>query len=225
MVDSNPPASDPVGRGSNPRRIDVHHHMLPPEYLTLTSDRILEITSGDTAVLQWTPERTIEQMNEFGVATSILSLPVPGAWHRGKKNSRKLARISNEYGARLAKDHPKQFGSFAALPLPDVDGSLAEIEYAFDTLQADGAYLQTSYDDKWPGDAAFAPVFAELNRRKAIVFVHPTEPACCANLIPEIPSNVVEFVFDTTRAIISFLIGGTFARCPEIRFIFCHSGG
>ena len=114
---------------------------------------------------------------------------------------------------------------FAALPLPDVDGSLAEIEYAFDALGADGAYLQTSYDDKWPGDPAFAPVFDELNRRKAIVFVHPTEPCCCANLIPGIPSNVIEFVFDTTRAITSFLVNGTFARCPDIRFIFCHSGG
>jgi predicted TIM-barrel fold metal-dependent hydrolase len=125
----------------------------------------------------------------------------------------------------LAKDYPGRFGMFAALPLPDVDGSLAEIEYAFGALGADGTYLQTSYDDKWPGDPAFAPVFDELNRRKAIVFVHPTEPCCCANLIPGIPSNVIEFVFDTTRAITSFLVNGTFSRCPDIRFIFCHSGG
>jgi 6-methylsalicylate decarboxylase len=220
MGPSNPPPGD-----ANPRRIDVHHHMLPPEYASLTRDRILEITTGDATVLNWSPAVTIEQMEQFGVASAILSLPVPGAWYQGQENSRKLARIANEYGARLAKDHPARFGVFAALPLPDLDGSLKEIEYAFDTLHADGAYLQTSYDDKWPGDPAFAPVFEELNRRKAIVFVHPTEPVCCANLIPGIPSNVVEFVFDTTRAIVSFLIGGTFARCPDIRFIFCHSGG
>jgi len=164
-------------------------------------------------------------MEQFGVASAILSLPVPGAWHQGKENSRRLARISNEYGAGLAKDFPRRFGLFAALPLPDVDGSLAEIEYAFGALGADGAYLQTSYDGKWPGDPAFAPVFEELNRRRAIVFMHPTEPACCANLLPGIPSNVIEFVFDTTRAIVSFLVNGTFARCPDIRFIFCHSGG
>jgi predicted TIM-barrel fold metal-dependent hydrolase len=216
---------DPLPAGPNPRRIDVHHHMLPPEYAAITRERILEITSGDSTVLNWTPAVTIEQMEQFGVVSAILSLPVPGAWYQGKENSRKLARIANEYGARLAQDHPARFGVFAALPLPDVDASLREIEYAFDALRVDGAYLQTSYDDKWPGDPAFAPVFEELNRRKAIVFVHPTEPACCANLIPGIPSNVVEFVFDTTRAIVSFLANGTFARCPDIRFIFCHSGG
>jgi predicted TIM-barrel fold metal-dependent hydrolase len=219
------PAEPAAKVASNPRRIDVHHHMLPPEYANLTRDRILEITSGDTTVLNWTPDTTLEQMEQFGVASSILSLPVPGAWYEGKENSRRLARISNEYGARLSKDYPKRFGMFAALPLPDVDGSLAEIEYAFDSLGADGAYLQTSYDDKWPGDPAFAPVFDELNRRKAIVFVHPTEPCCCANLIPGIPSNVIEFIFDTTRTITSFLVNGTFSRCPDIRFIFCHSGG
>jgi predicted TIM-barrel fold metal-dependent hydrolase len=216
---------EPATAITNPRRIDVHHHMLPPDYANLTGDRILEITSGDTTVLQWTPETTLEQMEKFGVASAVLSLPVPGAWYQGKENSRKLARIANEYGARLAKDHPGRFGMFAALPLPDVDGSLAEIEYAYGALGADGVYLQTSYDDKWPGDPAFAPVFDELNCRKAIVFVHPTEPCCCANLLPGIPSNVIEFVFDTTRAITSFLVNGTFARCPDIRFIFCHAGG
>ena len=226
MGPNNPLPSDAsTSTRANPRRIDVHHHMLPPEYANLTRERILEITSGDATVLQWTPSVTIEQMEQFGVASAILSLPVPGAWFEGPENSRKLARIANEYGARLAKDYPGRFGTFAALPLPDVDGSLKEIEYAFDDLAADGVYLQTSYDDKWPGDPAFAPVFDELNRRKAIVFVHPTEPCCCANLIPGIPSNVIEFVFDTTRAITSFLVNGTFSRCPAARFIFCHSGG
>ena len=167
MSPDNPPlAGANPGANANPRRIDVHHHMLPPEYAKLTRDRILEITSGDTTVLQWTPEVTLEQMEQFGVASSILSLPVPGAWYHGKENSRKLARIANEYGARLSKDYPGRFGMFAAIPLPDVDGSLAEIAYAFESLKADGVYLQTSYDDKWPGDPAFAPVFDELNRRQ-----------------------------------------------------------
>lgn len=215
----------PPDGNANLRRIDVHHHMLPPEYVNLTRERINEVVSGLASVLAWTPEVTLEQMEQHGVASAILSLPVPGAWYEGKEKSRKLARISNEYGARMAQDYPGRFGVFAAVPLPDVEGSLKEIEHAFDELGADGVYLQTSYDDKWPGDPAFAPVFDELNRRKAVVFVHPTEPVCCANLIPGIPSNVVEFVFDTTRAIVSFLANGTFARCPDVRFVFCHSGG
>ena len=177
-----PPAGGSQPTAVNRRRIDVHHHMLPPEYANLTRDRILEITSGDTTVLKWTPDVTLEQMEQFGVASSILSLPVPGAWYEGKEKSRKLARIANDYGARLSKDYLGRFGMFAAIPLPDVDGSLAEIEYAFDLLNADGIYLQTSYDDKWPGDPAFAAVFDELNRRKAIVFVHPTEPCSCAQV-------------------------------------------
>lgn len=208
-----------------PRRIDVHHHMLPPDYVRLTRERILEIVSGNAGVLNWTPDSTLAQMEQFGIASAILSLPVPGAWYQGKENSRKLARIGNEYGARLAGDYPNRFGVFAAVPLPDVDASLREIEYAYEKLSADGVYLQTSYDDKWPGDPEFAPVLDELNRRKAVVFVHPTEPACCANLLPGVPSNVIEFVFDTTRAITSLLVNGTFSRCPDIRFIFCHSGG
>ena len=215
----------PPDANANPRRIDVHHHMLPPEYVKFTRERILEVVSGIASVLDWTPELTLAQMEQHGVASAILSLPVPGAWYQGPEKSRKLARIANEYGARLSRDYPGRFGVFAAVPLPDVDGSLKEIEHAYDELGVDGVYLQTSYDDKWPGDPAFAPVFDELNRRKAVVFVHPTDPVCCSNLIPGIPSNVVEFLFDTTRTICSFLANGTFARCPDIQFIFCHSGG
>jgi predicted TIM-barrel fold metal-dependent hydrolase len=92
-------------------------------------------------------------------------------------------------------------------------------------LGADGVGILTSYDDRWPGDPAFAAVFDELNRRRAVVFVHPTAPACCRNLIPGVPAPMTEFLFDTTRAITSLLFSGTVARCPDIRFIFCHGGG
>jgi 6-methylsalicylate decarboxylase len=114
---------------------------------------------------------------------------------------------------------------FAALPLPDVDGSLGEIEYAFSVLKVDGIGLLTSYGDKWPGDPAFAPVFHELNRRRAVVYFHPTVADCCTNLMPGVPPAALEFVFDTTRAIISLLYNGVFSRFPDIRFIFSHAGG
>ena len=206
------------------RRVDVHHHMLPPAYAGLIADRIRQITPNP-AVLKWTLAQSIETMDRYGIATAILSLPIPGAWHGGAEMSSRLARIGNEFGAKVAGDHRGRFGFFASIPLPDVKSSLAEVAYAFDTLQADGIALQTSYDGRWPGDQAFAPVFDELNRRKSVVFVHPTEPACCAGLIPGVPSSMAEFLFDTSRAVISLLAGGTLSRCPNIRFIFCHAGG
>jgi predicted TIM-barrel fold metal-dependent hydrolase len=217
-------AQPPGGTTAALDRIDVHHHMMPPAYREVAGARIAEIAS-DPSVLQWTPARAIEQMDRYGVATSMLSLPVPGAWFQGPETSRRLARVSNDFGARTAADSRGRFGLLASLPLPDVAGSLAEIAYAFDVLHADGIALQTSYDDRFPGDAAFAPVFDELNRRKAVIFVHPTEPACCASLIPGVKANVAEFLFDTTRAILSFLANGTFSRHRDIRFVFCHAGG
>jgi predicted TIM-barrel fold metal-dependent hydrolase len=109
--------------------------------------------------------------------------------------------------------------------MPDVEGSLAEAAYALDVLKADGIGLLSSYGDKWPGDPSFAPLFAELNRRKAVVFVHPTSPACCSTLLPGIAASLEEFMFEVTRSITSLLFGGTFARFPDITFIFTHAGG
>jgi 6-methylsalicylate decarboxylase len=123
------------------------------------------------------------------------------------------------------KDHPGRFGAFAAMPLPDQDGSLKEIAYAMDTLHMDGIGLWTSYRDQWPGDPAFAPAFEEMNRRKAVVFFHPSAPICCRKLLPGVGENVEEYDFDTTRAITSLLSNGAFDKYPDIRFIFCHSGG
>jgi predicted TIM-barrel fold metal-dependent hydrolase len=109
--------------------------------------------------------------------------------------------------------------------MPDMDGTIAEIAYAMDTLKADGIQLMTSYGDRWPGHPDFDPVFDELNRRKALVFIHPLAPACCGHLIDWVPPVLTEFTFDTTRCVFSLLFSGTLARCPDIRFIFCHAGG
>jgi predicted TIM-barrel fold metal-dependent hydrolase len=215
----------PTG-GAKPNRIDVHHHILPPPYMLRARDRILAISDRDhSALLEWTPARAVEEMDKNGIATAITSLGLPGVWFGGVKAARSLARACNEYAAQMTRDYPGRFGLFAALPLPDRDGSLREIAYAMEVLKADGFALVSSYDDKWPGDATFAPVFEELNRRKAVVCIHPAVPGCCGHLMPGIPASTIEFLFDTTRAITSLLVNGTFSRFPDIRFIFCHAGG
>lgn len=208
-------------------RIDTHHHLFPPKWLAEHTDDIVAVAPGipPTAALEWSPQKSLDAMDRAGIATAILSVATPGVWFGDVAESRELARHCNEYGARLVADHPKRFGMFAAIALPDVDGSLGEIAYSFDVLDLDGIGLMTSYDGKWPGDPAFAPVFDELNRRKAVVYFHPTCPVFARNLIPEVPPSITEFVFDTTRAINSLLYSGTLSRCPDIRFIFSHGGG
>jgi predicted TIM-barrel fold metal-dependent hydrolase len=139
--------------------------------------------------------------------------------------ARKLARECNDYAAKLVADHRGRFGSFAMIPLTDVDGSLQEIAYALDTLKADGIGLMTSYGDKWLGDPLFLPVMAELNRRKALVYTHPTAANCCVNLVRTEPPVMIEFGTDTTRAIADIVFSGNARKFPDIRWIFSHAGG
>src|ERR1700680_1856776 len=193
--------------GANPRRIDVHQH--------------LQIGNGG-GLGWWTPEKSLEQTDKHGIAVTIFSRP-GGEPHDGTEKARAFARNTNEYGAKLANDHPKRFGFFAVIPFPDQEGSLREIEYAFDTLKADGFSLMSSIGDKWPGDPAFLPVFQELNRRKAVGFMHPLVPSCCKDLIPG-GEGSVERDFDTTRAVTNLLYSGTLSQLPDIRYIINHSG-
>ena len=205
---------------SAPRRIDFHHHYVPPRHLEAI---LAQRESGRTP--PWSPEISLAEMDKNGIATSICSLVQPGVWLGGIENSRKLARDCNEYGARMVADHRGRFGLFAAIPLPDSEGSLREVEYALDTLKADGVGLMTSFEDKYLGDPAFAPVYEELNRRQAIVYVHPTQPNCCTGLVPGVTVSTIEYATDTSRTIASLVYSGTAARFPNIRFVFSHGGG
>jgi predicted TIM-barrel fold metal-dependent hydrolase len=168
---------------------------------------------------------SLEDMDKSGIALSVLSLIQPSAVTTDVDKGRRIARTSNEYGAQLARDHKGRFASFATLPLLDTDGSLKEIAHSLDTLKADGIALMTSYQDKYPGDASFAPVWEELNRRKAVVYTHPLSPECCKNIKSDVPPAVIEYATDTTRTIASLVFSGTAARYPDIRWIFSHSGG
>ena len=203
-------------------RVDVHHHFLAPFHR-----EVLSKNRGGAVIPNWTVAESLDDMGKNGIATSILSIMQPGVWFGQHEPSRKLARDCNDYGAKLVQDHPGRFGLFACIAPPDVDGSLREIEYALDTLKADGIGLLTSYQDKYLGDPAFLPVFEELNRRKAVVYVHPTTPDCCRALVKGIPPGTIEYATDSTRTISSLIFGegGTAFKCPDIRFIWSHSGG
>ena len=216
---SSRPAGAPAGR------IDVHQHTVPPFYTKVMEKEIL---ATGHPLPTWTPALAIETMDKNGVAVGMLSpmtRVVQDSFSDKSERARKLARQNNDYTQQLVRDHPGRFGHFAAIPLPDTDGSLREIEYALDTLKADGIGLWTSYGDKWPGDPVFAPVFEELNRRKAIIYTHSAPPSCCRSLQPGVIDSVVEYDFDITRAVVSYLESGAFRRYPNIRFIFPHSGG
>src|SRR5712691_91164 len=204
-------------------RIDVHHHFIPQFHIDSMMKPGRRVGGLPP---KWSPALSVEEMDKSGIATSILSIAQPGVWYGDNvEEARKLARELNEYAAKMIKDHPGRFGLFAVIAPPDVEGSLKEIEYAFDTLKADGIGLLTSYRDKYLGDPSFAPVYQELNRRKAVVYVHPTTPDCCRGLVPGIPPGSIEYATDSTRTIAHLVFSGSAVKFPDIRWIFSHSGG
>src|SRR6202049_3750428 len=207
---------------ARPFRIDTHHHFSVPKLIAESTAKGV----NQPGLQDWTPQKSIDQMDKGSVATSILSISDPGVWFGDNAAARALARECNDYAAKVIKDYPGRFGLFATLPLPDVEGTLREIEYAFDTLKADGACVLSSYLGKYLCNPTFARVMDELNRRKAVVFCHPFCAACgTQTVLSDGQNRGVEFVFDTTRTIVSLLSNGTVTRCPDIRFIWSHGGG
>ncbi|WP_250514644.1 amidohydrolase family protein [Caballeronia sp. INDeC2] len=196
------------------RMIDVHHHF-EPSYKNVDGSA-------------WSIQAAVDQLDLNGVDTAIAfagAIPETNA-----HEARKRARKTNEWSTQFCVDHPGRFGLFASLPMNDVDGALAEIAYVFDVLKADGIGLVTNYQDAWLGDPKFEPIFVELNRRKAVVYVHPAQAPCCtpATLTYEkgsISAPWVEFPTNTARTILSLWNARITQRMPDIKFIFCHGGG
>ena len=207
------------------RRINVHHHLTAPAYAKFLTDNNVRDFPNKTVA------EGLEDMEKAGVATSITSIIGPGIWFGDIAATRRLARECNDFAAKVAVDYPSRFGMFASLPLPDIDSSLREIEYAFDTLKADGIYLFTNfgktplYGDKYLGDPMLAPIYQELNRRKAVVYTHPKDSLCCRDVIPGVGGPTIEYGTDTTRTIASLLYSGTAAKYPNVTFVFSHGGG
>src|SRR5688500_13822747 len=168
------------------RRVDIHQHFVSPALLaTLNAKNAVAPVAGLAAWKDYSPARAVSALDRLGIDTAMLSVTAPGVWFGDAQEARRLARELNDYAAtRMVSDYKTRFGLFAVLPLPDVPGSLQEIAYAFDTLKADGVGMLTSYGNVWLGDPSFSPVLDELNRRKAVVYTHPTDALCCQNLIP-----------------------------------------
>src|SRR6202043_3550387 len=157
---------------------------------------------------------------------AVAQRSTPGLGFDGAAGSpHDLARMCSDFGADMVRDHPGRYGLFAPLSMIDIDATLKEIEYVFDTLHADGVNLQTNYGDKWLGDAAYKPVLEELNRRKAVAYVHPLVASCCGRLSVGAFPAVIEVPHDTTRTVTSLLLSGSFARKRDIKWLFSHAGG
>jgi aminocarboxymuconate-semialdehyde decarboxylase len=162
-------------------------------------------------------------MDSQGMAMGILSLTAPGVAGWSGAERRDLAKRVNEYTASLVAKRPDRFGNFVTLPLPDVEGALAELERAFRDLKADGVILLSNYEGRYLGDPAFEELWEELDRRKAVVFVHPGKPAIA--IIDGIPGPIVDYPFDTTRTAVQLVLNGVTARYKQVRFILSHAGG
>jgi predicted TIM-barrel fold metal-dependent hydrolase len=183
------------------------------------------IPDGMPQMPDWEPETTVAMMDRQGIATAVLSVSSPGVHFGNDDAARRLARSLNEFGARTVQDHSGRFGTFASLPLPNIDATLEEIRYALDVLKVDGFVILTNFGGIYLGDLKFDPIFDELNRRNAIVFIHPTSPACWEHIALGFPRPMIEFPFDTTRAVTNLVVSGTLERCPNVRIIVPHAGG
>ncbi len=205
-------------------RIDVHFHYLSPEYREKMIDAIGSSPDGFAAP-QWSAEGALGMMDRTGIATGMLSVSSPGVHFGNDAKARSLARSVNEFAARTMSDHRGRFGGFASLPLPDVDGAMEEIAYALDALKLDGVVMLTNFNGVYLGDKRLDPVFDELNRRGAAIFIHPASPICWQQSALGYPRPMIEFTFDSTRAVVNLMFSGTIARCPKLRIIVPHAGG
>ncbi|MFD9958531.1 amidohydrolase family protein [Amycolatopsis sp. NPDC058986] len=204
-------------------RIDVHQHIVPPAWARVLDSRGL--TSGGWAIPPWHAGEAIAMMDRQHIATGVLSVTAPGVHldREHDRGARDLARAVNEYGAEMVKDRPGRFGSFASVPLPDVDGALEEAAYALDVLGADGVVLMSNAHGRYLGDPDFEPLWAEFDRRAAVVFVHPAQSPM--DLLPGTPAPLVDYAFDTTRTAVNLVLAGVPRRYPDVKVIPSHGGG
>jgi aminocarboxymuconate-semialdehyde decarboxylase len=203
--------------------VDIHHHMLPDFFWTATNEADHPI--GGIKPPPWSKQAALSFLDDAGIDVAISSISTPGVHTGDSETARTLARRCNELSAELVRDHPDRFGGFACLPLPDVDNSLEELSYALDILKLDGIVVFSNALGIYLGDSRLDPVFGELQRRKAVVFVHPNPSPDPAAHSLGLPDSLIDFTADTTRAIAHMHYSNTFARTPDVTYIFSHAGG
>jgi predicted TIM-barrel fold metal-dependent hydrolase len=206
-----------------PRRIDVHFHLIPAFYRKAVYDAGRGPAIGKYP--EWTPLIALEVMDAHGIELALTSLAQPGVGFGPPEPMQALARRCNEYAADLVARWPSRFGAFATVPMDGTDRALAEIAHALDTLRLDGVSLFASYGEKFLGDPTFDPVLEMLDARSAVVFVHPGLHPSSKGLALPWPAFMMEYLFDTTRAVVNLIFSGAIERFPRVRFILPHAGG
>jgi predicted TIM-barrel fold metal-dependent hydrolase len=205
------------------RRIDFHFHLIPPFY----QDAVYAAGAGPAIgrYPEWSPERALDLMDANGIEVAITSLAQPGVQFGDATKAPALARRCNEYAATLNARFPRRFGAFAVVPMEDTRAAIDEIDYTLDVLQLQGVCLFASYGEKFLGNPLFDPVLAALDRRAAVVFVHPALHPSSRTLDLPWPGFMMEYLFDTTRAAVNLAFGGALDHFPRIRFVLAHAGG
>lgn len=210
------------------KRVDVHHHAFPETYVRALKGAGVKNSMG-VDFPEWTPNSSLKEMDKNQIQVAMLSITAPGVYFSGIEFptgfSEELARIGNEAIADAKKEHPDRFGGFATIPMLDANGAIDELAYALDSLELDGVALMTNYKGTYLGDKAFEDIFEDLDRRKAIVFIHPTEPGPQYDPGLDLPAALIEAPFDTTRAITNMMFNGVLDRYPNITYIVSHGGG
>lgn len=207
-----------------PGKIDVHHHIIPTFYHEILDS--LKIPVG-TAIPPWSIDSSTQLMDKLHIDTAMLSLSAPGAIIAGPQDAvRRLVRMYNDYAHELRAAHPARFGFFASLPsLVDQEGTLAEIDHAFEHLQADGVTLFTSYEGKYLGAKDFQPVWDRLHRFKAVVHVHPIHSREAPFTTPLLPQPLIDYPHETARTASDLVLSGRKRQFPDCKIILSHAGG